>query len=1278
MFRNNHPPAFADPGPGPPARAAKVRLCGLLIIWTLLLTAPLPQARPYLGPSPRENLDDYFYTSVLRFFERGDREGLLNVIALDPLRARRVLIRLLREPERLEFAKSFALLFPLSCESELECPLLDYFSLTDAASRPALLDRVAAITEAEFALDRFATNDQVNRDAWNKALADMETGADAFRSMRFEQGQAYCLSRLGLYYSYETRPLNTRLMALDKALAIFEKLGDARGQARCLGRFARNYFMEGNDPRAEEYKQRALDKAAAAGDAVLQAYLSFYGLNRLRAEERPKAAMKAWAFIEKNEGLRSFKYFLLAVRADFDRLRGMLAQEPDILLKIRGTWLLSAYLKNIPDQLEALDQTIKLSESLPREIWPTEEEESPVPILPSLLMQRADMNGDLGRLKEAIDDLGRALAMLEEPFRPAEASDMERRRGDAHWQLSYLLKSVGDIDLAVEEAEKALQISRKTGNYWNTIWSCEALAEVYADLGDFARAENCLRIASQEPDPFFNPSDIFLAQLHLGFERAEEALQDLNRAEDAFRREGPGAERLSATWMSICRHLLAAVWLRLGNPSQALEAARAAEKIHPLLLGMEAYDYFTPTGLVLAEMKRYPEAEEYFSKRLTLARESSYRLGEAEALKNLGKIFRAQGRRAEAIPSLLQALEIFQALGYPRRALEVYLELAQIAQEKNDVLAATNYFQKALRLAEELEQPKGIWSANYGLGQIARTAGDNARAITFFKTAVGAVESVAGRIRAELHKSSFLEDKIAIYDELIRRLALSDVEEAFFYSEKRRAQAFLELSQKSGFSISSSAAPPLLSQNRKLENRLIGKQKALLEQLSKPAEERDDKFITSLREELKSIREEHTEILNSLALSDPREASRQGILTPMTTKRVQQEILKPGQVLVEYVVTDLDVMAFVVDRTHCRFFRLPVKRPQLVRQIDQWRLPFRQLKEGRVDLLHLPYDIRLAEQIYGEVFQPLEQAIGGAERVVIVLDDVLFYLSFESLARSANRVRAEPDLRYGEYRKVDWLLRHYTISYALSATSLHPQLRPARPAPKQLVAFGDPAVAAFAKSELGRTALRAFETDPSDPSLPPLPFSAKEASLVARLMGSQEPPKVLLGKEASEGAFLKEGPSAGYLHFAVHSLMNEEQPYYSGLVLSPEKDTDGLLQSFEILRTPLHCRLVTLSACETALGKLLKGEGMISLTRAFLLAGSTSIVVSLWSIEDSTMDVMAAFYEKLSLGQSPSAALRKAKLHCLDKTVVLGANQRLSFSHPFFWAPFILTETSIE
>jgi len=445
-----------------------------------------------------------------------------------------------------------------------------------------------------------------------------------------------------------------------------------------------------------------------------------------------------------------------------------------------------------------------------------------------------------------------------------------------------------------------------------------------------------------------------------------------------------------------------------------------------------------------------------------------------------------------------------------------------------------------------------------------------------------------------------------------------------------------------------------------------------------PAEERNDKFVSSLRGELRSIREEHTRVLNALEVSDPREASRQGILTPMTAKRVQEEILKPGQVLVEYVVTDRDVMAFAVDKAHCRFFRLPVERPHLVRQIDQWRLPFRQLKEGRVDLLHLPYDLRLAEQIYGEIFQPLEQAIGGAERVVIVPDDVLFYLSFESLARSTNRVRAEPGLIYGEYRNADWLLRHYTISYALSATSLHPRLRPARPAPKQLVAFGDPAVAAFAKSELGRTVLRAFETDSAEPSLPPLPFSAREARLVAGLMGPSGPPKVLLGKEASEGAFLREGPSAGYLHFAVHSLINEEQPYYSGLVLSPEKETDGLLQSFEILRIPLHCRLVTLSACETALGKLLKGEGMISLTRAFLLAGSASTVVSLWSIEDSTMNVMAAFYQRLSLGQPPSAALRKAKLHCLDRTVALGTNQRLSFSHPFFWAPFILTETLIE
>jgi len=144
-----------------------------------------------------------------------------------------------------------------------------------------------------------------------------------------------------------------------------------------------------------------------------------------------------------------------------------------------------------------------------------------------------------------------------------------------------------------------------------------------------------------------------------------------------------------------------------------------------------------------------------------------------------------------------------------------------------------------------------------------------------------------------------------------------------------------------------------------------------------------------------------------------------------------------------------------------------------------------------------------------------------------------------------------------------------------------------------------------------------------------------------------------------------------------HSLIYQEQPYYSALVLAPDQHSDGLLQTFEIVNTRLHSHLVTLSGCETALGKLKKGEGMLGLQRAFLQAGAESVVVSLWSIEDSTADFMEAFYRNIRDGQSLSVALRNAKLRYLEGTLSVGGGQQVSLSHPFFWAPFVLTTTSL-
>jgi CHAT domain-containing protein len=230
-----------------------------------------------------------------------------------------------------------------------------------------------------------------------------------------------------------------------------------------------------------------------------------------------------------------------------------------------------------------------------------------------------------------------------------------------------------------------------------------------------------------------------------------------------------------------------------------------------------------------------------------------------------------------------------------------------------------------------------------------------------------------------------------------------------------------------------------------------------------------------------------------------------------------------------------------------------------------------------------------------------------------------------------------------------------------------------------LLAFGNPSLRGSQRQQAAQAVLRRLsEASAEVPELVPLPKAARESKRVGELMSGKVQARVLVGDHATEAEFSKDGPSADYLHFAVHSLVNQEQPFYSALVLAPDATSDGLLQTYEIVNTRLRSRLVTLSGCETALGKLKRGEGMLGLQRAFLQAGAEAVVVSLWSVEDSTADFMEGFYKNIRREQDLALALRNAKQQYLKGTIDLGGGQRISSSHPFFWAPFVLTTTRMQ
>jgi CHAT domain-containing protein len=246
------------------------------------------------------------------------------------------------------------------------------------------------------------------------------------------------------------------------------------------------------------------------------------------------------------------------------------------------------------------------------------------------------------------------------------------------------------------------------------------------------------------------------------------------------------------------------------------------------------------------------------------------------------------------------------------------------------------------------------------------------------------------------------------------------------------------------------------------------------------------------------------------------------------------------------------------------------------------------------------------------------------------------------------------------FRDHAYLLREHSISYSFSATLLREMMQKKHQTipTKPLLAYApffDGDTTSLAKIFTDDVTMRR--------NLTPLSNSGEEAYRIAKSMGGE----AIVGKEATEQKFIETVSSARIIHLATHGQADDKSGDYSFLAFAPLKDSleNELLYVRDLYNLTLNADLVVLSACETGIGKLQRGEGIISLARAFAYAGSKSIVTSLWSVNDAkTKDLMLLFYNNLKKGKSKDAALREAKLSFINKNAQPNAN-------PFFWAGFI-------
>ena len=179
--------------------------------------------------------------------------------------------------------------------------------------------------------------------------------------------------------------------------------------------------------------------------------------------------------------------------------------------------------------------------------------------------------------------------------------------------------------------------------------------------------------------------------------------------------------------------------------------------------------------------------------------------------------------------------------------------------------------------------------------------------------------------------------------------------------------------------------------------------------------------------------------------------------------------------------------------------------------------------------------------------------------------------------------------------------------------------------------------------------------------------SESEVKAIGKALSRSEN-SILTGDEATEENLKANAEEYSIIHLATHFLINDSQPLYSKIVLAQrdKEKEDGYLQTYEVFNMNLNADLVVLSACNTGLGKLRKGEGVIGVSRAFLYAGVPSMLASLWSVDDqSTSIIMKNFYEHLQAGSNKRQALRRAKIEYLTSSEGVKKD-------PFYWAPFVL------
>jgi CHAT domain-containing protein/tetratricopeptide (TPR) repeat protein len=832
---------------------------------------------------------------------------------------------------------------------------------------------------------------------------------------------------------------------------------------------------------------------------------------------------------------------------------------------------------------------------------------------------------NIGAVYDALGEKQKALEYFNQSLPLSRATGDKTQEARTLNNIGAVYSALGEKQKALDYYNQSLPLSRATGDKAGEAVTLNNIGGVYDDLGQKQKALDYLNQSLLLSQATGNKTQQALALNSIGY--IYNALGEKQKALEYFN------QSLSLRRMTGDKEGEAVTLSNIGAVHSALgEKQKALEYYNQSLLmfratGNKAREAITLNniGRVYDDLGQKQKALEYYNQSLLIFRATEDKTGEAGILNNIGRVYDDLGQKQRALEFYNKSLSMFRATGNKAEEALTLNNIAYTERDRGNLNSALTQMEASITILEEL------------------------------RTKIGSQE-----LRASYFAT--VQDDYQFYIDLLMQLHKTNPNKgydalALHASERARARSLLELLTEANANIRSGINPELLQQERTLQQQLstaeYNREKLLKGQYT-------DKQLDEIKQQIATLLTQLQQLEGQIRINSPRYAALK-YPQPLTLQQIQQQVLDDNTILLEYSLGEERSYLWAVTPTSITSYSLP-KRADIEAAAQEF---YQQLKS---ELGNIEEGMKLSQMILAPVMNQL-----GNKRLLIVGDGALQSIPFAALPiPEASGV--------GARHVVPLLVNHEIVSLPSASTIavLRSELKDRKPAPKTLVTIADPV---FEHNDPRFKTSQPQQNPPSAPSevkrsaidvgvnLQRLEYTRKEAEAILNLVPENQRFSAFDFTASRTTATKPDLSQYRIIHLATHGLLNTTHPELSGVVLSlfDEKgaDTNGFLRLNDIFNLNLPAELVVLSACQTGLGKDVKGEGLVGLTRGFMYAGAKRVTVSLWSVNDTaTSMLMTKYYQKmLNEGLNPVAALRAAQLEMMKTE---------QWKAPYYWAAFVV------